>query len=182
MRLTVVTPLFPPDVHDVASYHKDLITRLGTEHTVTVALFGHLPEQVHNVLFITIDKRAGTLTRLWQMFRALLSVRKTTDWFIVTNGPSTELAALALSFFTTKPILLLSSDTITHTGLYASIHSWLRYRAQGTVTLTGAFGQLLRPEIHPLIPQPAQTEIRYEAAWTNHIATINKYLTHGTRH
>jgi hypothetical protein len=180
MRLTVVTPLFPPDVHDVASYHKDLVTRLAREHTVTVALYGHLPENVPGVTFNTIDKRTKVTTRLWLMFRILMTLRTSSDWFIVTNGPSTELPALALSFFTSKPILLITSDTIVPTRFYAFIHTWLKRRTHGTVTLQGAFDQLVKPEIHPLITMKAEALVRYEAAWNNHLATITHNLAHVT--
>ena len=177
MRLTVVTPLFPPDVHDVANYHKDLVTRLAREHTLIVTLFGHLPESVPQVLFTTIDKRTNVITRLWQMFRTLLTLRKKTDWFIVTNGPSTELPALILSFFTRTPILLLASDSIQPVGVYNLIHKLFLPRVRATITIIETRNVLIRPEIHPLITESANALSAYESAWTNHLADITRHLT-----
>lgn len=182
MRLTVVTPLFPPDVHDVANYHKDLVTRLTREHTVTVALFGYLPEGVPQVLFTTIDKRTNVTTRLWQMFCTLLTLRKKTDWFIVTNGPSTELPALILSFFTRTPILLLASDSIQSGGVYRLIHKLLLQKVQATITILETRNVLIRPEIHPLIAGSASALSDYETAWANHLTDITHHLHYDTHH
>lgn len=181
MRLTLVTPLFPPDVHSVATYHKELATRLQTEHTVSVLLYGHLPEQIPGVSFITIDKRTNTIKRLSNMFASLFLSRNNTDYYLVTNGPSTELPALLFSFITRTPIILLLSDTIDLVGtkrkIYTTLHNLLCKRAQAIIMSSHTITALTRPEIHPLIATLPHAFEQYEAAWTNHLSTITHQLT-----
>lgn len=182
MRLTVVTPLFPPDVHDVASYHKKLVEKLVKDNQVQVTLFGHLPENVPGVLFTTIDKRTQVMVRLWRMFQTLITFQRKSDWFIVTNGPSTELPVLLLSFFTRTPILLICSDIIHQSTIYNIIHTILCRRVRATITVSGILHALTAPEIHPLITVPAEARTQYERMWQEHFADIIQHLNHDTNH
>ena len=181
MRLTLVTPLFPPDVYTVATYHKDLAARLQDQHTVSVLLYGHLPEHVAGVSFITIDKRTSTIVRLTNMLVSLFSHRNNTDYYLVTNGPSTELPALFLSFITRTPIILLASDTINPTGtkgkIYTTLHNLLCLRARAVIVVSGNIATLTRPEIHPLITIPQNAVEQYEAAWTKHLRELKLHLS-----
>lgn len=182
MRLTVVTPLFPPDVHDVASYHKKLVEKLVKDNQVQVVLFGHLPENVPGVLFTTIDKRMQVIVRLWRMFQTLIPFQRKSDWLIVTNGPSTELPVLLLSFFTRTPILLICSDIIHQSTVYKIIHTLLCRRVQSTITVSDSLSALTAPEIHPLITVSAETRTQYERTWQEHLANIRRHLTYDTDH
>ena len=181
MRLTLVTPLFPPDVHSVAAYHKDLVARLQRNHAVSVLLYGHLPEQVPGVSFTTIDKRTNVLTRLRKMLTNLFSSRSKTDYYLITNGPSTELPALLLSFFTRTPFILLLSDTLRREGIskqiYTTLHTVLKRRAKAVISVNNDIPKLIRPEIHPLIFISANARAEYETTWAKHLTNIDQYLS-----
>lgn len=186
MRLTVVTPLFPPDVHAVATYHKELVTRLAEHCTVHVLLYGHLPEDVPKVHFTTVDKRKGKVHRLIKMFQQIFATRHTTDCYLITNGPSTELPALLVSFFTRTPLVLLYSDNnqTSRTGTWVTklIHTWLQRRVQSTLTVAGSLASLTKPEIHPLITSTPTALADYEQAWSIHLANLRDLIFHDTNH
>jgi hypothetical protein len=180
MRLTFVTPLFPPDVHAVALYHKALTGELAKTHTTTALVYGKYPESVNRVTFVAIDKQEHKRARVFKMLLALLSARSITDVYLITNGPSTELPALILSFLTNKPIVLVESDAVTYTKLSRFVHGRLQKRVKKVLAISSEITNLTKPEIHPLLPYPTEAIALYEEKWREHLKSISESITYVT--
>ena len=181
MRISFVTPLFPPDVHAVALYHKALVGELAKTHSTTALVYGKYPESVDRVTFLTIDKQANKRARVFKMFTTLMASRRTTDVYVISNGPSTELPALIISYLTKKPIILLASDTVSYTGFNTFVHKKLLKRVATIIAIQSEVPQLIKPEIHPLLPYPTEAVLQYEQRWNEHVTNISQTLSHVTK-
>ncbi len=175
MRLSFVTPLFPPDVHAVALYHKALVGELAKTHNTTALIYGKYPEAVERVTFVAIDKQEHKRARVIKMLLALLKARSTTDVYLITNGPSTELPALVLSYLTRKPIILLQSDWIMYSRFNGFFSNRLIKRIEHTINVM-VISDLIKPEIHPLLPYPTEAITRYEKEWDEHTSAISQLV------
>jgi len=110
MRIVIATPLYPPDIAEPAPYAKELARRLSEDHSVTVVLFGRLPEEVPRVSFVTVDKRVWLPIRLFRYLKALWSVTKDADILYALDGASVELTAGLLSLVRRVPIIINQGD------------------------------------------------------------------------
>ena len=175
MQVTIVTPLFPPDVSTPALYAKTLAENLAGFASVEVIHYGYLPEAVNGVSFVSVPSRTITLFRLIRCLSALWRTR-TSDYFIILNGPSVELPYLLLSQLMRKPCLYIVNDgeATTHGGFLAqSLRKNLSEIAVATITPPEPV--LTRPLIHPLKPETQHHFAVYKQAWEEHIATIRHY-------
>lgn len=171
MRILIITPLFPPDVTVPASYAKELSTRLlESGHQVTVLLYGHHPEAISGVTYRTVSKQQNILPRLINFTRMLFMLRSQADYFVLLNGPSTELPFALLTPFLKSPAILINNDTdATHNKSFLRrlIRTWIL--RSGVKHLTPAGAVLVRSEIHPLLPFPTQAREAYNSAWDAHL-------------
>lgn len=179
MRLTVVTPLFPPDVAAPAVYAKKLCTELAIAgHEVTCLHFGRLPEAVAGVAFISCDKEQSRLRRVSRLHRELATLAKSSDALIVLNGPSVELPALLLTRQHHIPTVLVINDqeaVVRNTGLVANLHR--RINRAATAIITPPSIVLTKPERHPLVSESETAYQAYQAAWPDHIQAIIQATT-----
>lgn len=185
MRIGIITPLFPPDIAEPAPYCKTLATKLSFSETVTVLLYGSLPERAGSADFTCVPKRQLTTLRIIHFTIKLFRTAKQNDVLLVQNGPSAELPTLLVSLITTTPIILTLSDPRVDTknsgALYTLIHKKLKARATVCISFTDEEREYLtKPEIHPL-RKPPEAELRqYEKAWKEHTQTLIKHIHHVT--
>lgn len=192
MRITLVTPLFPPDTGAPAPYIKELAGRLPS-CKIDLLLYGHLPEYVSDIAYHCIDKRNIMPVRLFHFTKKLYTLAKQTDVLLVQNGPSVELPAIIISFVTRVPIVLCVSDTrartkAQHTKVYAYVHKLLQKRVIKTICAIDQKETLLetipvpvpRPEILPFETTPGSLEA-YETSWDTHTQALLNVLHHATK-
>lgn len=196
MKILLVTPLYPPDIADPAPYVKELASRLGRSHTVTVLAYNHLPERVPGVTIHTIEKSSPLPVRLFKMFVAIFRLGRSCDMIYVQNGPSTELPAAFATLLIRRPYILRLGDEAalsyaTDHFLYRVVQRIAILRARRNVVHTPAmqekvttmFGSaaptllnrpLTRPEILPFSNRPNAAIGDYERAWKVHTSDLNK--------
>lgn len=175
MKILILTPLFPPDTGDPSSYVKELARRLSSDHSVTVLLYGHLPEAVPGATLHAVDKRAPLPLRLIAFTVALLNELRGADRILVNNGPSTELPFLLVSPFIRAKTILLESDQLATTaatkGIYKLVHSYLKTHVTSLVSFSDheAYQQT---EWLPYQETNVARENERTLWWENHIKTI----------
>lgn len=174
MQILILAPLFPPDVGGAAEYVKELAQRLSS-HTVTVLIYGHLPESIANVHIVTVDKRASLPIRLLRYTVALYNHSKNTDLVIINNGPSTELPVLLIAIFRPLQLCLCESDSVAAKasliGGYGILHRSIIQRAK--IILSFPTDELYRrQEILPFGSSNEESEEEREAWWQMHLEKI----------
>jgi len=189
MRITVITPLFPPDLGEPAPYVKELISRL-TKHEVSLVCYGTLPERVSNITYYPVDMRSFVILRIFNFTKALLRAVKSTDILYVQNGPSVELPVLLASILKRKPMVYIISDQLAWDNrnqnlLYKFLHHRMCKQAKCVLTFTGANSKAttilkpkLKPEILPFTLKSEELERTYEDSWEQHLETLTKYFEH----
>lgn len=138
MKILILSPLFPPDVGEPASYVKEL-TRQLEGHTVEALIYGYLPESVPTVRITAVDKRSWLLKRLFTYTRALFKAQARAEIIILNNAPSIELPLLFVSLFSKKRIILCESDPraskAAQSGFYKTLHAQVKKRCVKVITL-----------------------------------------------
>ncbi len=177
MEITIITPLFPPDVSTPAVYAKTLTERLATRPGVILRLihYGELPEAVPGVSIVSVPGRTLLPLRILSCLIAIWRAR-TSDLFIVLNGPSVELPFLLISSLVGKRCLYLQNDqeALSRPGfILESLRENMRRIA--VTTITPPLSVLDKPILHPLRPESNDARRAYEAAVTDHITTIATY-------
>lgn len=186
MRITVVTPLFPPDIGAPAPYVKELAERLSIPG-LTVLCYGKLPEAMPGVTVTTVKRRHSALRRFYAFTRALFRASRQSDVLYVQNGLSVELPALLVSFFTRTPIVFTDSDPL---AAEAAKESWLRYgvnalliaRSTAVVRMDNEEASFpeAAPEILPFSPHPSEALEAHERTWERHVTYIRNIFSYVT--
>ncbi len=170
MRITIATPLYPPEIADIANYAKELARRLSKHHQITVLAYAHLPEKIDGVQFITVDKRQSRLTRLWYFWRVFARVTKNSNAVIVLNGASVELPLLFSVHLPTT--IFCIADKPAHARA-RFVERFARARACITIESTPT----PKPEILPLDPKPTKALVAWEASWHTHLQILERIFT-----
>jgi hypothetical protein len=196
MRITIATPLYPPDIKEPAPYVKEIASRLASNHVVTVLAYNHVPEDVPGVRIVCIEKSEPTLMRIVRFFVALYFLAKNTDVLYVQNGPSVELPILLyLSITRKRPHIVVRlgdtvplKDSASH-PLTAWITRSLLKRVDRVVSHEDTSGltphetvvlprPLPKPEWLPLDARYATDPAQYELSWNEHVRTLLTYFHH----
>lgn len=177
MRITVVTPLFPPDTAPLAGYTKELLHRLSKTYELQAVVYGTHPEHVAGVSFSCVDKRTGLFRRLIEMTQLLRSLARTTDVFIVENGASVELPILIVSLMWHTPYIFHTGDTDAHAHesrhpLRRVLVSLVEKRARAVLSTVPPE----KPEILPLEEHPTHALKEWDKAWNVHVREISSQL------
>jgi len=173
MKILIVTPLFPPDTAPLATYAKELATRLTKEHEVTVLLYGHLPEKIPGVTYISVDKRQSLFVRLFQYTKAFFLTARRNEKVFILNGPSVEIPATFMTPLVRTPYSLFMFDTIAEKRmkkLFFIEHYLLKKGAETVYTKEQM--PTARPEILPFRAYPQKEMDTYEHTWKEHLNTL----------
>lgn len=183
MKIAIASALFPPDIAVPAPYIKELATRLGKEHTVTVLMYNHLPEHIDEVQYVIIEKSKATIIRIVKFTRALWKIGKGNDVVLVQNGAATELPLILVSLFVHKKLILVVSDpkaiTVHNTNwLLRSIYTLAslcaykiivpEYTKITTPKMHAVPFPKEKPEILPFGTYPTDATAEYMASWEKH--------------
>lgn len=182
MKILIATPLYPPDIAPSALYTKELARRLSERHTVTLLVYGNIPESLPHVRIITIEKSAKLFVRITRFFFALLRESWRTDVLILENGPSVEVPFVLARPLLWKNTILEMSDTVAQSHassslLYRTLQAIATFFAHTTHTSGATFTfPKHQPEIHPFKPYPEKEFSEYEASWGAHLAILESHM------
>lgn len=179
MKIVIATPLYPPDLGEPASYVKELAGRLVKNHHVTVIIYGHLPEKVPGVSFISINKQHPLPIRILRFGFTLLKASLAADLLYAENGASVELPAAVTAFITRKPLILHMGDQIaakkaSENMLLAHIRNFASGRASQVISES----PFTRPEILPFAPTPKADIDAYDRSWNAHTSKLEDIFRH----
>jgi hypothetical protein len=188
MRILLVTPLYPPDIAELAPYTKELATRLSATHTVEILTYGHIPEAIPGVTITSVEKSSILPLRLLRFFLALYRRARGVDVVYTQNGPSVELPVLLLSYISKTPLYLRIGDRTavknseTH-FLFKRLLARTASRARAVVihNANAQYGVPVqyipqpdtRPEILPFSPYPKEAFAHFEDSWKTHVTHLN---------
>ena len=182
MRLTIISPLFPPDTAPSAVYAKILLNKLmNTNATVNGIVYGQLPESVPGVSITPVPKRHHVGWRLFHMVQAIRTKTATTDFFLLGNGPSVEVPFLISRLLTRAPYIFIINDEQAAKASGASLWKnkvlhYLKQNALGTLEIGGDILNYYPPEIHPLLPHPDKAIKKWNTTWETHQTEILKLV------
>lgn len=193
MRILLITPLYPPDIAELAPYVKELSTRLVLAHTVTILTYGHLPETIPDVTIVSIEKTSILPIRLFRFFIALRRCAQRVDVIYTQNGPSVELPILLHSFISHVPMFIRIGDRVSlknslrNTVLKILLtHTMHRARTVFIHTSDDGANELVktcshidsilrpdsRPEILPFVEFPKKAFVSFEKSWNAHVGEL----------
>lgn len=105
MRTIIVTPLYPPDLGDLAVYVKNVAIHLSKTDDVVIATYSESPEDIEGVPIVTTSKRLPTITRLAIFTFRLWKAAKNADILYVGDGASVGLPSVIVSFLRRVPMV-----------------------------------------------------------------------------
>ena len=182
MRITVVSPLFPPDTGMPAPYTKELLKRMAN-YEVRFLGYGQLPERVAGVEMKMVSKKQPVVFRMLKMLTLLLRELRHSDLVYAINGPSVELPVALASIFTRTPLVLDLADKQalieSQFGLKKLVYKLANLRAE--VVIQNSTDSLERPEIVPFKEQDHIAVAKYQSAWTEHLKDIAHALKYVTK-
>lgn len=105
MRITIVTPLYPPDLGKLAIYTKELATQLTKQHAVQLVTYSELPETIPGVQIFSVSKQLPLLIRLFTFTARLWRASHQTDLLYVCDGASVGLPSLMIGWLRGIPVV-----------------------------------------------------------------------------
>lgn len=194
MKIALLSPLYPPDIAELASYTKVLAKRLKEHHELTILTYGYLPEPIEGVKIIAVDKRVPLPLRLIRFIGELRGLSKKVDLIYAQNGASVEFPLIVMSLISSTPYILRMGD---HAALARAekrlslqlIDRVAQKRAQQIFfTEHGDGAKDARVVIEGPLPQPEILPFRtlptdmsdYENSWGEHCKVLEKLFSHGT--
>lgn len=175
MKIVITTPIYPPEMGDPAVYVKELAGRLAEKHSVSVVMYGRLPEKVQGVSFVCVKKDRPLFLRLPAFLFSFLKEAKKADIIFSENGASIELPVGIFSLFSKKPVIFHKGDKLAEkrvekSSLLRWIESFASKRAKNVVEDV----PLKRPEILPFEPEPKEAFEKYEVSWKEHLNKLEE--------
>lgn len=180
MKITLATPLYPPDIAEQACYVKEVATRLvNMGHDITVVAYAHIPEKIPGVRIITVSKRTPLLIRFIAFAKALAHAAHETDVVYMENGPSVELPTILISLIARRPFVMHIGDKAA--SKRAEKNTFLQYI--GRVARKRARAVIIdipikRPEVLPFQQVSTAERAAYDASWETHVNSLMGIFTH----
>lgn len=105
MRVLIVTPLYPPDLGKVAEYTNILAKKLSTNHDVSIATYGNLPESIPKFSVYCISKQLPRFIRLTRFTFLLWRIARNADFLLVSDGASVGIPSVIVSILRSIPLI-----------------------------------------------------------------------------
>ncbi len=106
MKIILATPLFPPEIGDVATYVKDVLGYLRLNNQVQILTYAGVVEDTGGLEIFTVEKRQFIFFRIWQYFIKLLKLAKEADLIYVQNSVAVSLPAVLVKRITGKKVII----------------------------------------------------------------------------
>lgn len=122
MRVALVTPLYPPDIGDLAVFIKELAHQIKKDAEVVIVTYGRFPEHIPGVKIICTNKKTPIILRIPIFIVRLFNATQNVDGLIVTDGAAVGLPSLFVSRMRGIPLIrLLMRDEIAERLLTSHI-------------------------------------------------------------
>lgn len=106
MKIVIATPIYLPEIGGPPIYIKELVTRLATEHEVTVITYSDNPDPLPAGTLITISKSTFLPIRLYHYYRAVKKAAREAEVIYAQNAVAAGLPALLAARHTGTRIVL----------------------------------------------------------------------------
>lgn len=106
MKIIVATPLFPPEIGDIATYTKNIVEHLKLKNQVQVLAYAGQVEKIPGVDIYTVNKKQILFLRIWKYFLKLLNLSQGADLIYVQNSIAVNLPAILVKIITGKKIII----------------------------------------------------------------------------
>jgi len=106
MKIIIATPLYPPEIETLASYVKELATRLKEYHEITIVAYASTAEQISGVKLITVSKHLPLLIRLFMYTLVLLKASKHADIIYAQNTATSGFASVIVQKLRKIPVVI----------------------------------------------------------------------------
>lgn len=105
MKIIITTPLYPPEIGDIAIYSEQLAKKLSLLHSVSLITYSNHP--LHNSGFnlFYAEKNKNILERLLKYFKILIKETDKNDVIILQTGIGAALPAFIVSRLKNKRII-----------------------------------------------------------------------------
>lgn len=110
MRVTIVTPLYPPDLGRLARYTKTLAATLRATHDVHIVTYSEIPEHIEGVSMSSVSKRLPLPLRLAIFTRELWRASRTSDLLYVAEGASVGIPSVCVGRLRGIPVVRFFLD------------------------------------------------------------------------
>ena len=106
MKIVIASPLYPPEIGGPATYTKELVERLHTDHELTIVTYTNNTENMPGSKLIAVSKNSSLPIRLIKFFWAMMAASKEADVIYVQNAMAAGLPAVLAAKLRRKPIVL----------------------------------------------------------------------------
>jgi len=106
MKIIIATPLYPPEIETLASYVKELATRLKKYHEITIVAYASTAEKISGVKLITVSKHLPLLIRLFMYTFVLLKASKCADIIYAQNSATSGFASIIVQKLRKIPVII----------------------------------------------------------------------------
>lgn len=106
MKVIIATPLFPPEIEDIANYSRDIATHLKENNQVQILTYAGPVEEIAGLEIFTINKRQFLLIRIFKYFIKLLKLAKFADIIYVQNSVAVSWPAILVKIITGRKVII----------------------------------------------------------------------------
>ena len=106
MKIIVATPLYPPEVDNIAIYVKEVAERLRNKEDIVIAAYVSTAEKIPGVTLLTTDKRRPLPVRLFQYTIMLFKASRNADIIYAQNAVAVGLPAIIVHWLLKIPVVL----------------------------------------------------------------------------
>lgn len=106
MKIIIATPLYPPEIEDLATYVKELAKRLRDTHKIVIVAYASAAEEVPGVTIVTVSKRFSVPIRLFRYLFLLFKASRGADVIYAQNAVAAGLPAIIIGRVRGIPVVL----------------------------------------------------------------------------
>ncbi len=177
MKIVLATPIYPPEIAELAPYVKELAKQLSKNHKVTIVTYGCIPEKIEGVKIVTANKNQPLPIRLISYTLSLWKESKTADITLAQNGASVELPLVIISFLAHRPIILSIGDISAHERASRSLFLGLieKFAVKRSKKIIYDMPKK-RPIIYPFEERKEKEWNEYSSSWSEHLKNLEKII------
>ncbi|MFA6467166.1 MAG: glycosyltransferase [Patescibacteria group bacterium] len=106
MKIIIATPLFPPEIEDIANYSRDIAMHLKENNQVQILTYAGPVEEIVDLEIFTINKRQSLLFRISKYFIKLLKLARQVDLIYVQNSVAVSWPAILVKIITGRKVII----------------------------------------------------------------------------
>lgn len=106
VKIIIASPLFPPEIEDIAIYTKNLAEHLKEKHQVQILAYAGNFEKISGVEIFTVDKKEAIFFRIFNYFIKLKQLAEKADVIYVDNSVASALPAILVKILYSKVVVV----------------------------------------------------------------------------